>query len=70
MSTVLKLKNVFYALVDSRAPLTCIRCRRLRNEGRMRCGRCGDIYQATPLVDVADSRQHSPPAQQTSDNGE
>ena len=28
----------------SRAPISCIRCHKLRTSDRFKCGRCGDIY--------------------------
>ena len=34
----------------SRAPITCIRCNKIRCSGYLKCGRCGDAFRAQPLV--------------------
>ena len=33
-----------------RAPISCLRCERLRNNGKFVCGRCGDMYWTKPVV--------------------
>lgn len=37
--------------VIRRAPINCIRCHRMRQKGRFKCGRCGDLYTLSPLLD-------------------
>ncbi|XP_019852573.1 PREDICTED: uncharacterized protein LOC109582347 isoform X2 [Amphimedon queenslandica] len=39
----------FKKAASDRAPITCIRCHRVRQYSRFKCGRCGDLYSATPL---------------------
>lgn len=34
----------------SRAPISCIRCHKLRTSDRFKCGRCGDIYLTKAVV--------------------
>ena len=45
-----------------RAPISCLRCERLRNNGKFVCGRCGDMYWTKPIVpapgEEADGHQH------------
>ena len=40
-----------YNIVIRRAPINCIRCHRMRQKGRFKCGRCGDLYTLSPLLD-------------------
>ena len=35
----------------SRAPISCIRCHKLRTNSRFKCGRCGEVYLTKPIVD-------------------
>ena len=34
----------------SRAPISCIRCHKLRTSDKFKCGRCGDIYLTKAVV--------------------
>ena len=34
---------------ETRAPIGCIRCFKLRMNSRLKCGRCGDVFHTKPL---------------------
>lgn len=37
---------------ETRAPIGCIRCFKLRLDSRLKCGRCGDVFHTKPLYPV------------------
>ena len=36
--------------LETRAPISCIRCHKLRSHRRMKCGRCGDVFETKAVV--------------------
>ena len=52
LSSLLSLLFTFHSSPElaSRAPISCIRCHKLRTSDKFKCGRCGDIYLTKAVV--------------------
>ena len=52
LSSLLSLLFPFHSSPElaSRAPISCIRCHKLRTSDKFKCGRCGDIYLTKAVV--------------------
>ena len=52
LSSLLALLFPFHSSPElaSRAPISCIRCHKLRTSDKFKCGRCGDIYLTKAVV--------------------
>ena len=52
LSFLLSLLSPFHSSPElaSRAPISCIRCHKLRTSDKFKCGRCGDIYLTKAVV--------------------
>ena len=67
------ITSCLYIVLLSKAPVTCIRCSKIKSSGFFKCGRCGDAFKAQPVVAPtwekgSGSAGHAPPTKRRRDS--